>query len=150
MDHMIKKPPLLKATKTIKPNEREPPTHNQCDQMVESKVAQYPKSCQKCRTNSFYFKSDAFQKAQTVFQIFGLLLLKNLLPKLLKIAQSGRAAVTTHNQRPNRITGHAKLMIVLLLTHSLIRSLTNNPTSVIRKKSPNVYKSCPKMISLEK
>ena len=47
MDHMIKKPPLLKATKTIKPNEREPPTHYQCDQMVESKVAQFPQKLPK-------------------------------------------------------------------------------------------------------
>ena len=29
-------------------------------------------------------------------------------------------------------------------------NLASFPTSVTRKKSPNVYKSCPKMISLQK
>ena len=150
MDHIIKSLLCSRQQRQLNPTKENPLLTTSVTRWQNQKQPNFLKSCLKCRTNSFYFKSDAFQKAQTVFQIFGLLLLKNLLPKLLKIAQSGRAAVTTHNQRPNRITGHAKLMIVLLLTHSLIRSLTNNPTSVIRKKSPNVYKSCPKMISLEK
>ena len=46
----------------------------QFDQMVESKVAQFLLKLPNNRHNSFYFKSDAFLNAQTVFQIFGLLL----------------------------------------------------------------------------
>ena len=43
--------------------------------MVEYKVAQFLQKLPKMWThNSYYFKSDAVQNAQTVFQIFGLLL----------------------------------------------------------------------------
>ena len=57
------------------------------------------------------------------------------LPKMQKIAQSGH---TAHSTRQAGSAADAQLVL-----HKLIRC------SVTRKKLPNVYKSCPKLISLE-
>ena len=98
----------------------------QCDQMLEYKVAQISPKLSKKLARQFLLFSDVFQNRPKSRKIFKLFFLENLSPRAIKVAESGHPASSVkngYNHNSSKTQVHSSRKSFLRPTTRLVREL---------------------------